>query len=333
MCTIISLVKTRQEHFRPRMLMALMLISIISGRFMGINTAQLNSGLKRISQHHTMIALSQIGNSAPTDHMALAQQPDNQPTPDTATTPTTTSENGTSPSGQAVPIGDIPGWHQIFAEDFHTNVPVGGFPGSAYGSKFIVYSDGTQDTAGFQGAPSRYYPSKVASVSNGSLNLYLHTENGTPMGAAVLPIIPGNHLYGKYTIRFRSDTLPGFRTAWLLWPSNGNWPYDGELDFPESGLDEPIHAFMHHSNATSGSDQDIYNTTASYTSWHTASIEWSPNKANFIFDDKSIGTSTTRVPNTPMQWILQTEACLPTCPAASTAGNLQIAWIAAYSPT
>ena len=25
----------------------------------------------------------------------------------------------TSPSGQAMPIGDIPGWHQVFADDFN----------------------------------------------------------------------------------------------------------------------------------------------------------------------------------------------------------------------
>ncbi len=340
MCTILSVVKICQEHFCPRMLTVLILICIISWHFMNSNTVHLNPGLKRISKQHTMIASSQIGNPTPTDYMTLSQQLDNQPTlttsatptPDTAITPTPASENKTSPSGQTMPIGDIPGWHQIFDEDFNTNVPTGSFPGSVYASKFTAYPDGTQDTAGHQGAPSRYYPSKVASVSNGLLNLYLHTENGTPMAAAILPALPGNHLYGKYTICFRSDTLPGFKVAWLLWPNSGNWPHDGEIDFPESGLDETIKAFMHHLNGASGSDQDAYNSTASYTSWHTASIEWSPNEVNFILDGQSIGTSTARIPDTPMQWVLQTESCLPTCPTATTAGKLQIDWMTAYSP-
>jgi len=246
------------------------------------------------------------------------------PTPTPTPTPTTLRGSPTTVTSQR--------WKQIFAEDFNTDVPVGSFPGNVYGSKFTVYDDGTKDTAGQQGAPSRYYPSKVASVSNGVLNLYLHTENGTPMAAAILPVLPGNHLYGKYTIRFRSDALPGFKVAWLLWPDSENWPHDGEMDFPEGGLDGTIGAFMHYQNGTSGSDQDAYTSTATNTSWHTTSIEWSPKQVNFILDGQSIGTSTARIPDTPMHWVIQTESCLPTCPADTTAGNLQIDWMTAYSP-
>ena len=230
-----------------------------------------------------------------------------------------------------MPTGDLSGWHQIFSEDFNTDVPLGGFPGAAYGNKFSVYPDGTPDTAGQHGAPSRYDPSKVISVSDGLLNLHLHSENGTPMAAAILPTLPGNHLYGKYTIRFRSDALPGFKTAWLLWPDSGAWPHDGEIDFPEGDLSGNISAFVHHQNATSDNDQDSYNTSTTFTSWHTASVEWTPNKVVFILDGKTIGTSTNRIPNTPMHWVIQTESCSDGCPAASTTGNLQIAWVVAYS--
>ena len=248
--------------------------------------------------------------------------------------PTSTLAGGnvSSSLGQAVPIGDIPGWHQIFTEDFNAAVPVNNFPNGGYGNQFKVYPDGTADTAGQQGAPSRYYPSRVVSVSNGLLNLYLHTESGTPMGAAILPSLPANHLYGKYTMRFRSDALQGFKIASLLWPDSGSWPYDGEIDFPDSTLDRTIDAYVHHQAGTSDVDKDIYNTAVTYTSWHTASIEWSANRVNFILDDRSIGTSTVRVSNTPMHWVIQAEACLPTCPAATTAGNLQIDWITVYSP-
>jgi hypothetical protein len=254
-------------------------------------------------------------------------------TPTATPSPVSTNNGGTNTSGQAMPVGDLPGWHQIFAEDFKSSVPLGDFPGSVYGSKFRVYPDGTPDTAGQQGAPSRYEPSKVVSVSNGLLNLYLHTEGGTPMAAAILPTLTGNHLYGKYTIRFRSDALAGFKTAWLLWPDNGEWPQGGEIDFPEGGLAGSISAFVHHQGAVSGSDQNAYTTRATYTSWHTASIEWRPGSVTFLLDGKTTGTSTNRVPNTPMHWVIQTESCLDGCPSASTAGNLQIAWITAYSYT
>jgi hypothetical protein len=235
------------------------------------------------------------------------------------------------PSGQAMPVGNLAGWRQIFAEDFNTSVAATDFASAIYSSKFTVYDDETRDTAGQRGAPSRYYPSKVLSVRNGLLNLYLRTENGVPMGAAILPILPGNHLYGKYTIRFRSDPLKGFKVAWLLWPDSEYWPHDGEMDFPESDLSETISAFMHRKGASSASDQDAYATSATYTSWHTTSIEWSPGRVNFILDGRLIGTSTARVPNTAMHWVIQTEACLPTCPATSLAGNLQIDWLVAYA--
>lgn len=264
------------------------------------------------------------------------------PAADAATATTThlprisTTRPAASPSGQSMPIGDLPGWHQIFREDFNTNVGYGGFPGTAYKGKFTVYPDGTPDTAGKRGGPSRYWPSKVITVKDGLLNKYLHTENGTPMGAAILPIVPGptrGQLYGKYTVRFRSDSLKGFKVAWLLWPDSGGNRLNGEIDWPESDLASTMNAFMHHINATSGGDQDAFKTTATYTSWHTTSIEWTPNKVVFILDGKVIGTSTNRVPRTPLHWVLQTEACLPTCPAASTAGKLQIDWVTVYAPT
>lgn len=151
------------------------------------------------------------------------------------------------------------------------------------------------------------------------------------MAAAILPTIPGNHLYGMFSIRFRSDPLPRFKTAWLLWPDDDNWPQNGEIDFPEGDLNRTIAAFMHYQNGTSENDQDVYDSSVTYTSWHTATIVWTPQEANFLIDGQSIGMSTARVPNTPMHWVIQTEACLDGCPVATTAGNLQIAWMVAYA--
>lgn len=246
------------------------------------------------------------------------------------------SPTSTSPSGQNMPTGDLYAWRQIFTEDFLTDVPLGGFPSStSYSNKWSFYLDGWPDTAGKQGAPSRYYPSKVLSVSGGVLNKYLHTENGTPMGAALIPILANNNadqLYGKYTIRFKSESLAGFKTAWLLWPQSGNWPYDGEIDFPEGNLDGKINAFMHRQGASSGSDQDAFFTNVTYSDWHTASVEWTPESVKFILDDVTIGTSVNRIPNTPMHYVMQTESCLNGCPAPTTAGNLQVDWFVAYAP-
>jgi Glycosyl hydrolases family 16 len=258
----------------------------------------------------------------------------------TGTTGTGTSATGTAsavdPSGVPAPVGDITGWHEIFVDDFSTPVPLGSFP-SAVSSRWDAYNDGWKDTSGH----GTYYCSKVCSVQNGMLDLYLHTENGVHMVAAPWPRVLGNsggadvngQLYGRYVIRFRADPVAGYKTAWLLWPDSGVWPRDGEIDFPEGNLNSTICAFMHRQNATSGSDQDAFCTQTGYTPWHTAETDWTPTSLKFVLDGVTIGTSTNGIPDTPMYWVIQTETALDgTVPSDSAAGHVQIDWVAVYRP-
>src|SRR3978361_375707 len=47
----------------------------------------------------------------------------------TATAATATAATATAaPSGEAMPVGNLPGWKQIFSDDFATDVPLGQFP-------------------------------------------------------------------------------------------------------------------------------------------------------------------------------------------------------------
>ncbi|MFC9352560.1 family 16 glycosylhydrolase [Arthrobacter sp. NPDC057013] len=251
-----------------------------------------------------------------------------------------TSVPPAAPKLQELPTGDLPGWKQAFREDFDKgNVPVGGFPGPAYAAKWSAgYVDGTPDTAGQRGAKSGYYPSKVLSVRNGMLDWYLHTENGVSMGAAPTPKIPnsstGPHrdnsfLYGRFSVRFKADPLRGFKTAWLLWPDSGIWPRDGELDYPEGDLSTKFYGAVH----KMGNDPyatDIFPSGTTFTQWHVATMEWSPGKVEFFLDGRSIGAGTSKTPNIPMHYILQTEACLFGCPKPETAGHVYLDWIAIW---
>jgi hypothetical protein len=243
-----------------------------------------------------------------------------------------------------MPIGDLSGWKQVFKDDFTKDATLGSWSYNDndynsdrvvytgdYGGQWKTYPDGWPDTNRNQ---SEYRPSRVVSVANGKMNLWLHSENGKAMGAVPFPFIgtPNSNssadtdqLYGKYVIRFRSDAVKGYKTAWLLWPQSGNWPYDGELDFPEGDLN----SFMHRQNGTAGSDQDYFGTGKTYTSWHTATIEWSPNKLVYDLDGQQ-ATFTSRVPNTPMHYVMQTETCMFGCQDLTTAGNLEVDWITIY---
>jgi hypothetical protein len=242
----------------------------------------------------------------------------------------TVSNQGGAPSGQPMPRGDLPGWKQIFADDFTTDVALGSFPG-AVASSWSAYSDGSKDTS----RNGTYFPSKVVSIRHGLMDLHLHTEGGIHMVAAPLPKLsatkPYGQLYGRHAVRFRADALHGYKTAWLLWPDSSRWPADGEIDFPEGDLDQGICAYMHHMGATSPSDQDWFCPRAAFTSWHTAVIEWTPTAVRFVLDGQLAGTSTSRIPSTPMHWVLQTETALSGGPpSAATDGHVQIDWVTAY---
>jgi beta-glucanase (GH16 family) len=243
-------------------------------------------------------------------------------------------------------VGDLPGWRQVFAEDFTAgDVPIGGFPG-IYSERWSAnYFDGTPDTAAQlqpKGArTSGYYPSKVLSVHDGLLDMYLHTENGVAMGAAPSPREGGaaqrpwnSQLYGRYSVRFKADRAAGFKLAWLLWPDSKQWPQDGEIDFPEGDLSKVIYAALHGVEEGVHVDE-VHRPNVAYGDWHTATTEWRPGRIEFFLDGRSIGVSTTpsMVPSKPMHYILQTESCSPTCPLPETSGHVLVDWVAIWEMT
>src|SRR4051812_21960652 len=137
------------------------------------------------------------------------------------------------PSGEPLPRDDPPCWRQVFTDDFAQAVPLGQFP-EAVSNAWRAYPPSWSDTTGF----GRYSPHEVVSVGDGVLDLHIHSSaSGRPLVAALVPKLPGTakfgQLYGRYAIRFRSDTIAGYKVAWLLWPDSGISPRDGEIDFPE----------------------------------------------------------------------------------------------------
>ena len=233
------------------------------------------------------------------------------------------------PSGQSMPVGDLPGWKQVFVDNFSHDVPTGKFP-KAVAAKWSAYQDGWRDTSKF----GTYYPSKVVSIHDGVMDLHLRTENGVSMVSAPEPKIGGGsrgQLYGRYAVRYKADAIAGYKVAWLLWPDTDNWQ-EGEINFPEGNLNDRAWGFMHHRN--NPTSQDWYRTFATFTSWHTAVLEWTPKFVRYTLDGKVIGTSTdtTKIPRTPMHWVLQTETAINgKKPQASSRGHVKIDWVAAYS--
>ncbi len=288
------------------------------------------TGGGRVAGEEQQVAADPTGSPVAGLHPMITAAPSACAAPCASNSPAAVPPAVADPSGQPMPVGDLPGWHQVFADNFAVPVPLGSFP-QAVSSKWGGYN-AEHDTSG----NGTYAPSQVVSISGGLMNLHLHTAGGQALVAAPVPKIPGagpggGMVHGRYAMRFRADPVPGYKTAWLLWPDSDNWP-DGEIDFPEADLTDNINAFMHHK----GDPQTwyTYSTKTGYSGWHTAIIEWTAQSVTFTLDGKVIGqtTDTSVIPTAPMHWVLQTETSLTANPPpASAAGNVQIDWVAAWA--
>ncbi|WP_051970334.1 alkaline phosphatase family protein [Kitasatospora azatica] len=247
-----------------------------------------------------------------------------------------------------------PAGSPVFSDTFTTPVAEGGFSGCDSGDRSSIltshctglpaavdgnwwaYPDGTPDTT----HNGSYTPSKVLSIADGALHLRMRNENGSNLVAAPLPKIAGGNgpgggrSYGRYEITWRAvDPTPGFKLAWLLWPDSGNWPTDGEIDFPEGSLNSEITAAVHHQNGSSGNDLDSYSTGAAVASgWHTTVVDWRADHCDFLLDGQLIGHSDTLVPNTPMHWVLQSETATDgTTPATGAQADVYVSSVRVWN--
>ncbi|MCZ4517768.1 ricin-type beta-trefoil lectin domain protein [Rhodococcus ruber] len=246
-----------------------------------------------------------------------------------------------NPGGVAAPQGDLPGWKQIFVDEFTKPSAPGSWANDCDPSE-IVYTgnEGQQwrtyptcfpDT--YDKRP--YRPDAVLSTDNGALEYHLRQVDGMPAGASISPVIDVDsqyQTYGRYTARFKVDSpdLDEYYVAWLLWPQSEKWPEDGEFDFPEGSLAGNVGGFHHFAgegSCANGCKLAATDVGARFTDWHTYTMEWSPGRIRYILDDTVVLDTTDFVPSTPMRWELQTE----TKGSGNSEGNLILDWASVYS--
>jgi hypothetical protein len=246
-----------------------------------------------------------------------------QPAAEPAELPAAQPDSGGS-SGAAMPTGNLSGWKLALSEDFTTPVARGSFPGP-YDDEWMSY-DGFPDTS-----QVGWYDDDIISVQDGNLDLYLHTENGTPLGAAPIPLVDGNwggQSYGRFSVRMKADPIHGFGTGFLLWTDSGDWN-DGEIDFPESELTDVAKGYNHCPGNPSVNCL-VVNTSARYSDWHTYTIEWRPNDLKYLVDGVVVGSTSRNVPSEPLHWVMQA-ATTGERPDPSASGHLLIDWVTIHT--
>jgi hypothetical protein len=237
-----------------------------------------------------------------------------------------------------MPVGDLPGWHQLVAEDFTS--------ASATGSWGTDCDPDHVDYTGATGVRWRSYPrcyldtgphhpyrsDAVLSTHDGLLDFNLHPVDGVSAGANPSPILDNTTLsqyqtYGRYSARIRLDAtdMSDYSTAWLLWPADEAAWQSAESDYPEGSLASDSFSAFHHFGGSGA--QDAFGASADRTQWHVYTQEWGPGFRRYYLDGTLIGTSTSQVYNQPERWQLQTE----TVGNGTSSGHLYVDWAVVYS--
>ena len=242
-------------------------------------------------------------------------------------TPGTGAPVEPDPSGMAMPTGDIPGWHQTFADDFtggldprwaaYAGQP-GGDPGGWFDPSHVTVSNGMLQI----GASKADTPNGNLYVSGGLSNAKVFSQT-----------------YGRFVVRFQMDAGYGIAYTLQLWPTDDRWPPEIDILEDNGKGRDMISATMHYGSDNSMLHKEIKG--RDYTGWHTAEVEWSPGQLTYRLDGTVWATMTSRyVPSTPMSIAIQTQAwpCGNTwegCPNPTTpaAVNLHVDWVVAYSAT
>ncbi len=249
-------------------------------------------------------------------------------TPPATSTSPATGETG-NPAEAAMPTGNIPGWRQVFADNFN---------GSSLNlSNWYPYA--SSEPGGDPGA--WLLPSHVT-VSGGDLviSTYRDPADGGLWTSGGVTSEPGLvQTYGKYLVRFRFPAGHGIAHGLMLLPADAPGP--PEVDFSEdNGEGRNIDTATLHYGP--GEEDEHVTVATDLTQWHVLGVEWTKEKLVYTLDGHEWGRMEgAKVPSTPMALDIQTQAWMcgvnswEACPDASTPAtvNLYVDWVVAYAPS
>ncbi len=269
-----------------------------------------------------------------------------------------------TPQVTTLPIGDLPGWTQIVAEDFNYNYPIGSIASDNNGEllvgtaaytelhdKFTFYPDGWNTTWGGKagtdtsGNPvtlqTKYYPSKTIYFEDSCCKVYQHSENisgvMTALGATIKPKLPsGNYKlgpYGRYQFRMRATSVSA-SPSYLGWVplaiDSANWPSNGEFDWPEGDIASSVAGNYHPANPTNVTQH--VNSGENPGDWNIYTVEWTPGRVKWWCNSALRLNTTDRVPSGALAFLFQFGS-MDVQPDPAVVGTIEVDWVAIWDYT
>lgn len=146
--------------------------------------------------------------------------------------------------------------------------------------------------------------------------------------------------YGRWEVRFRADAGRGYAPVVLLWPNDGKWPDEGEIDLAE--VFDPARRsageFLHYGHDNHQAGRQI---KADFTQWHVIAVDWLPSHITFWLDGRTQWTVEHQadprknvVPSTPFRLALQNDqGCSGHCQRDKTTPRdvvMHVDWVKIY---
>lgn len=249
-----------------------------------------------------------------------------------------------------MPVGNTPGWKQVFKDDF-----VGTTLSTARWDSY-------QGIVG--GGQGGWWARSHAVVQNGELVLSTSSDPaacGDPTACALFnnEVSGGvkstfSELYGKFLVRARMTATPNIAFLGILWPQSNLAP--PETDFFQIGgsylttvgatvkFNETAGATGPTGTSTPAPGEGTISSmvTINPADWHTYGVVWSPGKVVFTIDGRVWAEETNAVVSSvPMGIVLQAESDCQSMPANQactqpwepTEPSADIDWVVAYKAT
>lgn len=268
---------------------------------------------------------------------------------------------GPSPAASgpnSLPVGDLPGWRQIYAENFNravsAPVPVGrfsgcnnyadtpaaycsGLPAGHWRSTLWAYPSGWPDTAksgadGNDGAPygGTYQPQRTVSIGKGydgtgtlKVSMYRPAAGGDNVVGTVVPRKCMDLTDGRYSARVKVTRADdGFKSAWLRYEGAG-----AEVDYPEVDgyRSSNVAAFVHPQGWN-------VQTSAYMTTAHTYTWERRGSTVTVYLDGVKLKSGPATL--TRSSWIWQNESRIESGDYADPGdrATIEVTWATCYVP-